>query len=254
MMSKLVSKGGHNWDQLLGPVLFAYRTTPHISSGESPFYLVYGRDARIPSSLSFDAPVVKYHTIETEYGRALFKELQTTREVAQKTIGKAQQIQKHNYDKKATDSHLEEGGLCMLKVEPRFRLDRSYRGPFRIQSLTTTNAVITPVNNCNGEPINVSRQRLSRASPLVEAGKPWLGHSGKLRRRRQIRRTTSNHSRADPVDGTPPQVEQSTQVTTRHGRRLRKPARFLLVTDLTAGQNKEGEVVELEESRETTDT
>ena len=27
MLSKLVSKGGRDWDQLLGPVLFAYRTT-----------------------------------------------------------------------------------------------------------------------------------------------------------------------------------------------------------------------------------
>ena len=68
MMSKLVSKGRHNWDTLLGPVLFAYRTTPHTSLGESPFYLVYGSDARVPSSLSFSATTVRYPTLETEYG------------------------------------------------------------------------------------------------------------------------------------------------------------------------------------------
>ena len=68
MMSKLVSKGGHNWDTLLGPVLFAYRTTPHTSSGESPFYLLYGRDAHVPLSLSFSAPTVRYSIVETEYG------------------------------------------------------------------------------------------------------------------------------------------------------------------------------------------
>ena len=32
MMSKL------NWDELLGSVLFTYRTTPHTSTGVSPFY------------------------------------------------------------------------------------------------------------------------------------------------------------------------------------------------------------------------
>ena len=42
MLSKLVSKGGCDWDQLLGPVLFAYRTTPHASTKMSPFYLMYG--------------------------------------------------------------------------------------------------------------------------------------------------------------------------------------------------------------------
>ena len=138
--------------------------------------------------------------------------------------------------------------MCKLKVEPHFCLDRSFRGPFHIQSLTTTNAVITPVNNCNGQLINISRQRLSRASPLVEAGKPWLGHSGKLRRRHQIRRSTSNHNRANPANGTPTPAAQQTQVSTRHGRRVQKPARFLLVADHMADQNKEGEVVEMDGS------
>jgi len=40
MLQKLVSKSGKDWDKKLGPVLFAYRTTPHSSSGETPFYLV----------------------------------------------------------------------------------------------------------------------------------------------------------------------------------------------------------------------
>ena len=30
----------------------------------------------------------------------------------------------------------------MLKVEPRFQLDQTYKGPFEIKSLSTTNAVI----------------------------------------------------------------------------------------------------------------
>ena len=186
MLTKLVSKGGHNWDTLLGPVLFAYRTTPHSSTGESPFYLVYGRDARIPSSVSFTPPLTKYHTLETEYGRSLFQELQSARSIAQRSIGEAQQKQKKNYDKSVTDSHLREGDPCMLKVEPRFRLDRSYKGPFRIQSLTTTNAIIRPMSDCNGEPINVSRQWLSKCSPLITEGNPWLGHGGKWRRRPQF--------------------------------------------------------------------
>ena len=40
MLAKVVSKGDHNWDELLGPVLLSYRATPHASSGMSPFYLV----------------------------------------------------------------------------------------------------------------------------------------------------------------------------------------------------------------------
>ena len=41
MLMKLVEKKGKNWDKLLGPVLLAYRTSPHSSSGETPFFLMY---------------------------------------------------------------------------------------------------------------------------------------------------------------------------------------------------------------------
>ena len=40
-LSKLV-------ERILDPVLMAYLTTPHNSSKESPFFLLCGRDARIP--------------------------------------------------------------------------------------------------------------------------------------------------------------------------------------------------------------
>ena len=71
MLSKLVGQKGHNWDDLLGPVLLAYRTTPHSVTGEAPFYLVYGRDAKLPSALSFCQPVVKYPVIASEFAKEL---------------------------------------------------------------------------------------------------------------------------------------------------------------------------------------
>ena len=60
MLAKLVEKGGHDWDELLGPVLLANRATSHASSGMSPFYLLYGRDPQLPSQLEFQVPVARY--------------------------------------------------------------------------------------------------------------------------------------------------------------------------------------------------
>ena len=37
MLSKLVGQKGRDWDDLLGPVLLAYRTTPHSVTGECRF-------------------------------------------------------------------------------------------------------------------------------------------------------------------------------------------------------------------------
>ena len=35
--SEVVYKNGKDWDELLDPVMFAYRTAPQASSGETPF-------------------------------------------------------------------------------------------------------------------------------------------------------------------------------------------------------------------------
>ena len=37
-----------NWDRMISPALFAYRTSKHASTGMTPFKMVYGREARLP--------------------------------------------------------------------------------------------------------------------------------------------------------------------------------------------------------------
>ena len=43
MLSKLVTDKGHDWDRLLEPLLFAYRTTPHSSTRETIFLVIWQR-------------------------------------------------------------------------------------------------------------------------------------------------------------------------------------------------------------------
>ena len=246
MLTKLVSKGGRDWDELLGPVLFAYRTTPHASTGETPFVLVYGRDARMPTSLDFSAPTVRYPIVATEYAKELCRDLKATRELAGKNIKKAQAVQKVQYDKSVKERDLKEGDLVMLKVQPRFKLDRPYKGPFQVQSLTSTNAVIKLVNDTNAEPWNVSRQRLSKCHPGMESVKPWVGHSKRLRRRRVLKRTYKgkDHSQQYRL----PAVDENQQTPhqekkTRSGRVIKTPLRFQTTDSPGARHVKEGEVV-----------
>jgi len=231
MLSKVVNKGGHNWDELLGPVLLAYRATPHASSGMSPFYLLYGRDPQLPSQLEFQRPVTRYPVIETEYGQVLAKELKQVRNVAKQNISKKQREQKKYYDQKSREVELSVGDLVMLKTEPRFKLDRSFKGPFVVKSLTSTNAVIQLKDDNNAELLNVSRQRLSRCESAMETAIPWVGHSGKLRKRRQIHRQNKQ-----PATDSQPNMEASSEertpgsvTVTRRGRRVNKPARFQFV-------------------------
>ena len=98
MLCKLVEKRGKSWDVLLGPVLFAYRTTLHDSTGESPFFLMHGRNAKPPTALNFYSPPSCLPTVETNFARELYQELKLARDIAKKSINKAQKSQKTQYD------------------------------------------------------------------------------------------------------------------------------------------------------------
>ena len=50
MLAKTVEKNGRDWDRRLPYVLFAYRTAVQASTCESPFFLMYGCDARLPTA------------------------------------------------------------------------------------------------------------------------------------------------------------------------------------------------------------
>ena len=78
------------------PALLAYRTAPQVSTGQSPFFLLYGRDAQLPTALDFFAPTIPCPAIETDYAQELFQELKRARELARKSIQKAQGKQKVN--------------------------------------------------------------------------------------------------------------------------------------------------------------
>ena len=49
MVHKNVDKFGPQWDRFLSGVLWAYRNTPHDSTGEKPSFLLFGVDCRSPT-------------------------------------------------------------------------------------------------------------------------------------------------------------------------------------------------------------
>ena len=81
----------------------------------------------------------------------------------------------------------------MLRVEPKFKLDRIYRGPYRVTGVTPTNVLIRPMNDPNGEILDVSIQRVSMCKEQLSTSSPWMGH-GCGRRRQQIKKTTVTQS------------------------------------------------------------
>ena len=114
--------------------------------------------------------------LETDYARELFAETKQARQLAKKSIEKSQRAQKRQYDKQSQCATLTEGDLVMLKVEPRFKLDRPYRGPYRVTGVTPTNVFVRPINDPAGEILDVSIQRVSKCSERLSSAVPcgWV--------------------------------------------------------------------------------
>ncbi len=53
MLRKHAARFGKQWDRFLSGVLYAYRNTPHESTGEKPSYLLFGTDLRSPTEAAF---------------------------------------------------------------------------------------------------------------------------------------------------------------------------------------------------------
>ena len=68
MLAKTVHKGGPNWDERIPYVLFAYHASKQASTGESPFFLVYGRDPRLSVPAAMTPKKTKTIIDLIEYG------------------------------------------------------------------------------------------------------------------------------------------------------------------------------------------
>ena len=55
MLSMYVSSRHDDWDEVVDFVVFAYNTSRQESTGATPFYLLYGREAVLPIDVALDS-------------------------------------------------------------------------------------------------------------------------------------------------------------------------------------------------------
>ena len=97
--------------------------------------------------------------------------------MAKQHIWSAQRSQENFYDRHSKEVTLKVGDRVILKVEPRFKLDRTFKGSFVIKSLSPTNAMIQVQEDDSAEVLNVSQQRLSLCGPAIADSPPWVGQA-----------------------------------------------------------------------------
>ena len=108
MLRKHAARFGKQWDRFLSGVLYAYRNTPHESTGEKPSYLLFGTDLRSPTEAAYLPPSELDWTVPEDYRVEVTTMLSSARSLAVENIQKAQKVYKHYYDRKARQKPFKE--------------------------------------------------------------------------------------------------------------------------------------------------
>ena len=103
MLSKCVQRHGRDWDKQLPYLLFAYRVAVQESTQDSPYFLLYGRDARTPTETALSQPRTPYQVDFTDYKTELLASLSEAWALAHSHIDQAQEKQKQQYDRKSKE-------------------------------------------------------------------------------------------------------------------------------------------------------
>ena len=136
MLATTIKDHGEEWEHHLAKVCFAYNTSIHKSTGFTPFYLMYGRQARIPVDLIYSTPEPSDQS-HGEYARNLRQSLENAYSTARERLQTAAQRQKTNYDQRIHGEPFKVGDLVYLHnpVVPKGKsrkLHCPWTGPFSV--------------------------------------------------------------------------------------------------------------------------
>lgn len=129
-----------NWAEELSNVLWAYRTTPKRSTGETPFSLTYRAEAVIPAEVSICSTRVAGFdpSINNEMLAERLDKLEECREVATIRLAEYQQKLARRYDQGVRTRRFDAGDLVLRRAVGHMRnthagkLAQTWEGPYRV--------------------------------------------------------------------------------------------------------------------------
>jgi len=87
---------------------------PQDSTGELPFYLLYGQDARLPTETAISQPLTPYQEDLEDYRTGLVAGLSEAWEAARSSVKRAQKRQKHQHNKRVQPAKYQVGDRVMV--------------------------------------------------------------------------------------------------------------------------------------------
>jgi len=146
-----------DWDEWVAYATYVYNVTTHRATGYSPFELLFGHRARIPSVLRAQ-PTPRYNY--DDYVSELKGRLQSAHAIARKTLLQSKERSKVDYDKKVVHITPHVGDKVLLFDESVRRgrsrkLSAQWVGPYVVLAADGVNTTIKRV--CSMVKVHVNR-------------------------------------------------------------------------------------------------
>lgn len=144
VLSYLVNKFQNNWDEVLPFALLSYRTAVHEKTADTPAFLLYGRDLRLPYHVWLKTTQPHYASLEN-FAEEKLEQMRQVYQIVQENLRIAAQKQGQLRSKTARDKEIRVGSMVYLYT-PQVtkgktkKLARLSSGPHRVTK------VLSPVN------------------------------------------------------------------------------------------------------------
>ena len=137
MLRTAATENPFHWEEHLRPLCMAYNTSTNPTTGYSPFFLMFGRHARMPLDLAYGKSPSDVEQTATAFATALREQLNLAYTRVRTRMGLMLDRQKEIYDRKIHGKPYKINGLVWLHstVVPKGvgrKLHHPWTGPFRI--------------------------------------------------------------------------------------------------------------------------
>ena len=164
MLSMYVNSKHKDWDRYLPYVTFAYNTAVHASTKETPFFLLYGREARLPLDTQLLPMTPHEHLSVEEYRAELVEGLRVAHEFGREALLRDKQQQELRRGPGKNVPVFEVGDLVQVKnpalhntIGLTRKLTNAWTGPFKVLAkMGPTTYRVTGVSG-RGRAVSVNR-------------------------------------------------------------------------------------------------
>uniref|UniRef100_A0A8C2IA21 Gypsy retrotransposon integrase-like protein 1 n=1 Tax=Cyprinus carpio TaxID=7962 RepID=A0A8C2IA21_CYPCA len=138
-LAKILFSCGGEWDNYIKQVAFAYNSSPHLSTKFSPYFLVHGREPRMPTDVLLATHTLDQNisTCHAAFVSTLLANLQDAFRSARMYSEVAHDRQKLYHDSGLRHQPYAVGAMVWLHnpVESRMKLAPHWKGPFKIAQI-----------------------------------------------------------------------------------------------------------------------